>query len=250
MIQSSIGDTSKIQNGVQIMHGTFEDFSVEDILQVLGLSRQYLCLRVNDQQNIYFLLVVKAGQVLDARANTGDHGVSSLTWLMRHTQQRRSLEFSVLHLDHYPVGLSPIGTLSDFYNRARATIQQTQINIPANHPTSRAASPPSPIKLNPAQSSQSRPLDAHPTHAHTAHSVASTAVDFSPILEQLNLIITTLQPLSTFPQRADHSHDHLTSILDKQRQDLHIALDRLTACQTTTSSIDGTPPTPPPTPHR
>lgn len=104
---------------VQIMAGTFDDFSFDDVIQVLSLSRQCLRLLVRQGEAAFGEVLLKAGQVLSARTpNTTDPAQVFMT-LGGHALPGSGLSFAVYHTQ--PDGPYPParGRLADLYALAR-----------------------------------------------------------------------------------------------------------------------------------
>jgi hypothetical protein len=271
--------------GTQIMRGTFADFSVEEVLQVLGLSRQCLSLHVTTAASRCCALLVKAGQVLSAQTDNADEGVAAFIWLMRNVKRDAQHLFTIAHLEQPPTLGLPIGSLSDLYAGARAALSLSGENpLPGRAPEQQAPKAPSPAlappkgakgqgaplsaaqnqatspslvappraQASPAHSSPA-PLPSHPRPAqpttsplqrprgdaehhdpHDGSGIASTAIDLSPMIEQLGAILSLLQ--STHGKLTDLQTS--TAAIDRQRADFNHATERLGAASATLSSID------------
>jgi hypothetical protein len=269
------------QLGTQIMRGTFADFSVEEVLQVLGLSRQCLSLHVTTAASQRCALLVKAGQVLSAQTDNADEGVAAFIWLIRNVQRDAQHLFTIAHLEQPPTLGLPIGSLSDLYAGARAALSLSGENplpgrAPERHqapqapaaasarpqaakglgvqlsasqnqatapsmvapPRSQASLAHVPTPPRPAQPPTSplhRPRgDAEQGDPHDGSGIASTAIDLSPMIEQLGAILSLLQ--ATHGKLTDLQTS--TAAIDRMRADVNHATERLVTSASTLSSID------------
>ncbi|MCA9648932.1 MAG: DUF4388 domain-containing protein, partial [Myxococcales bacterium] len=101
-----------------LMEGTFESFSIDEVLDVVGLSRQTMEVVLEDESR-RGNIVVKAGQVLSANAPP-DHGRGAFHALYQQPGQ----SFTVWRRSEAP-GES-IGTLSDLIEESRHAPPTTQ----------------------------------------------------------------------------------------------------------------------------
>ena len=106
-------------NDVQIMAGTFDDFSFDDVIQVLSLSRQCLRLLVRQGEAAFSEVLLKAGQVLAARSPTSNDPAQVFMVLGGQARPGSGLSFAVYHTQ--PDGPFPParGRLADLYALAR-----------------------------------------------------------------------------------------------------------------------------------
>ncbi len=110
-------------NDVQIMAGTFDEFSFDDVVQVLGLSRQCLRLLIRRGEVAFSEVLLKAGQVLEARMPTSSDPDNVFKALFGTAVQGSGLSFAVYHTE--PTGPFPMPRcrLQEVYERVKATGQ-------------------------------------------------------------------------------------------------------------------------------
>ncbi|MBX3657391.1 MAG: hypothetical protein KF740_03040 [Ramlibacter sp.] len=110
-------------NDVQIMAGTFDDFSFDDVVQVLGLSRQCLRLLIRRGEVAFSEVLLKAGQVLEARMPASSDPDNVFKALFGTAVQGSGLSFAVYHTE--PSGPFPMPRcrLQEVYERVKATGQ-------------------------------------------------------------------------------------------------------------------------------
>ncbi|MGE0331643.1 MAG: hypothetical protein AB7P37_13205 [Ramlibacter sp.] len=107
-------------NDVQIMAGTFDDFSFDDVVQVLGLSRQCLRLLIRRGEVAFSEVLLKAGQVLEARMPTSSDPDNVFKALFGTAVQGSGLSFAVYHTE--PTGPFPMPRcrLQEVYDRVKS----------------------------------------------------------------------------------------------------------------------------------
>ena len=108
-----------------VMSGDFKTFSFEEVLEVVGLSRQQMVITVSDAQSSALgKIVIKAGKVLDAHSTKAGKGKGALLELMA----RPGHSFEVHRLQHSAnlATAQPIGALGalieEFKERAREIV--------------------------------------------------------------------------------------------------------------------------------
>lgn len=118
-------------NDVQIMAGTFDDFSFDDVVQVLGLSRQCLRLLIRRGEVAFSEVLLKAGQVLEARMPTSSDPDNVFRALFGTAVQGSGLSFAVYHTE--PTGPFPMPRcrLQEVYERVKAMGQAAAAPRPA-----------------------------------------------------------------------------------------------------------------------
>lgn len=67
----------------QIMKGNFNEFTLDEVVHVIGLSRQALRLEISSSGAELATVDVKSGQVLAARTPTGLNGVDVFAWMLK-----------------------------------------------------------------------------------------------------------------------------------------------------------------------
>ncbi|MES2975612.1 MAG: hypothetical protein V4757_18480 [Pseudomonadota bacterium] len=107
-------------NDVQIMAGTFDEFSFDDVVQVLGLSRQCLRLMIRKGEVALSEVLLKAGQVLEARMPTSSDPDNVFSALFGTAVHGSGLSFAVYHTE--PTGPFPMPRcrLQEVYERVKA----------------------------------------------------------------------------------------------------------------------------------
>ncbi|HSV79488.1 MAG TPA: hypothetical protein VLK85_09825 [Ramlibacter sp.] len=110
-------------NDVQIMAGTFDDFSFDDVVQVLGLSRQCLRLLIRQGEAALSEVLLKAGQVLEARMPMSSDPENVFKTLFGTAVHGSGLSFAVYHTE--PTGPFPMPRcrLHEVYARAKSAGQ-------------------------------------------------------------------------------------------------------------------------------
>lgn len=110
-------------NDVQIMAGTFDDFSFDDVVQVLGLSRQCLRLLIRRGEEAFSEVLLKAGQVLEARMPASSDPDNVFKALFGTAVQGSGLSFAVYHTEPTGPFPTPRCRLHEVYERAKSTGQ-------------------------------------------------------------------------------------------------------------------------------
>ena len=105
-----------------LMEGTFESFSIDEVLDVVGLSRQTMEVVLEDESR-RGNIVVKAGQVLSANAPP-DHGRGAFHALYQQPGQ----SFTVWRRSE-----APGGNDGQIRNRSRAELPGRAIQVKARH---------------------------------------------------------------------------------------------------------------------
>ena len=100
---------------IRLMAGTFADFSADEVLNVLAMSRQCLRLFVLGPDAEY-TVTVKAGQVLDAQGGA-EEGESAFIAMWSSISD--SWLFEIYHVDWTGPFPTPIGCVDGFGERAR-----------------------------------------------------------------------------------------------------------------------------------
>ncbi|MES2510581.1 MAG: hypothetical protein V4625_11675 [Pseudomonadota bacterium] len=105
------------------MAGTFDDFSFDDVVQVLGLSRQCLRLLIRRGEAAFSEVLLKAGQVLEARMPQSSDPDNVFKALVGTAVHGSGLSFAVYHTE--PTGPFPMPRcrLQEVYERVKATGQ-------------------------------------------------------------------------------------------------------------------------------
>lgn len=109
---------------VQIMAGTFDDFSFDDVIQVLSLSRQCLRLLVRQGEAAFGEVLLKAGHVLAAHGPNTTDPAQVFMALGGRAVPGSGLSFAVYHTQ--PDGPYPParGRLADLHALARRAATQ------------------------------------------------------------------------------------------------------------------------------
>ena len=110
-------------NDVQIMAGTFDDFSFDDLVQVLGLSRQCLRLLIRQVEASLSEILLKAGQVLEARMPSTSDPENVFTALFGSAVHGSGLTFAVYHTEPTGPFPTPRCRLEDVYHRVKSAGQ-------------------------------------------------------------------------------------------------------------------------------
>ncbi|MES2946080.1 MAG: hypothetical protein V4772_24695 [Pseudomonadota bacterium] len=118
-------------NDVQIMAGTFDDFSFDDVVQVLGLSRQCLRLLIRQGEAAFSEILLKAGQVLEARMPLSSDPENVFKALFGKAVSGSDLSFAVYHTE--PTGPFPVPRcrLQEVYERVKSASQPILAKSPA-----------------------------------------------------------------------------------------------------------------------
>lgn len=101
-----------------LLEGTFSDHSLDEVLDVLSMSRQLMQLAIHRADNTIAALVVKAGHVLGAVDHrAGVSGPQAFEAIVADPGER----FDVVRLKAPPALPAAIGTLAEMLEAARAT---------------------------------------------------------------------------------------------------------------------------------
>ena len=184
------------KNDVQILSGSFDDYSFDDVMQVLGLSRQCLRLKVKRGDSPLSEVVLKAGKVLDARMPPNQTDPLQVFQAINGGAVRGSgVTFIVYHTE--PTGMfpAPCGELAELYDKVKAA--------PAPQPPKPDAAPPAPAaKAEPNYTPTMQiPASALPAPATAAPPQAtpapiSSASDISALANIVaKMVLAELQPL-------------------------------------------------------
>jgi hypothetical protein len=210
-------------NDVQIMAGSFDDFTFDDVIQVLGLSRQCLRLLVRHGEAAISEVLLKAGQVLDARMPASSEPDEVFQALSGSAVSGSGLSFAVYHTEPTGPYPAPRGRLSDLYEGTRGAAQQAQ-QAPAAPLRTRATDA---VEKTMVLDRRSMQPQAQPAPAWSAPQPAAlTHPATMPVLATETLskaMVADLQPLL---------HQELTGVLAQlreQAQVLHTLDGRLQA---------------------
>ena len=107
------------QREMRIMKGSFDEFSIEEVIQVINLSRQCLRLLVHRHQTCVCEVIAKSGQVLKARAVGQSDAAASFAWLIQSARKGAGMYFEIYHLEHTSSFPRPIASLSELYHLAK-----------------------------------------------------------------------------------------------------------------------------------
>ena len=180
-------------NDVQIMTGTFDEFTFDDVIQVLGLSRQCLRFLVRRGEAAVSEVLLKAGQVLDARMSSSSEPEKVFISLSGSAVRGSGLSFAVYHTQPTGPFPLPVARLSDLYARSRQAGRPVD-TASANEPTLRlapeqaqaaapAARPPASPSISPSQPDHMLPTVTLPAMSADTLSKAVLA-DLQPVLRQ------------------------------------------------------------------
>jgi hypothetical protein len=119
--QAALSPSGFGTNDVQIMAGNFEEFSFDDVVQVLGLSRQCLRLLIRRGDANFSEILLKAGQVLEARIPSSMDPERVFLMLDGTAVPGSGLTFAVYQTE--PTGPFPVprASLTDIVQRVRQT---------------------------------------------------------------------------------------------------------------------------------
>ncbi|TWO65511.1 hypothetical protein FN976_27275 [Caenimonas sedimenti] len=211
-------------NDVQIMTGTFDEFTFDDVIQVLGLSRQCLRFLVRRGESAVSEVLLKAGQVLDARMSSSSEPETVFVSLSGSAIRGSGLSFAVYHTQ--PTGPFPLprARLSDLYARSRRVQPQS---VSANEPTLRltaqqAQAPAAAAQAPAAQATApaARPPAAAATPDHLLPTVSLPATSADTLSRA---VLADLQPVLRQELQA------AIQMLREQSQALHTLDGRLQA---------------------
>jgi len=101
----------------QVMEGAFSEVSIDEVLQVISLSRQVLEVVLSDDAGTVGTIVVKSGQLMDAVAiRQSLEGVAAFSWLVAHP----GTAYSVLRRTGVKPDQAPLGHLATLTREAAA----------------------------------------------------------------------------------------------------------------------------------
>lgn len=132
---------------IGVMRGDLRDFDLTQVLQVVGIGRQYMCVEVREQSSVLGSIFVKAGHVLKVDA-PGAQGREALFDLIAHSEG----QFHVFRMETPDILPEPIGALHGLLIEARndnakdaPSQSQTHVSVPpdAGIPRSSTDSEPS-----------------------------------------------------------------------------------------------------------
>lgn len=213
-------------NDVQIMAGSFDDVSFDDVIQVLGLSRQCLRLLVRRGEAAFSEVLLKAGQVLDARMLSSSDPSQVFVALNDNAVRGSGLSFTVYHTQPTGPFPSPRARLSELYARAK------QPAAPAPAPMAPVADAPQPtLRLTPtelrAMVSPAQPAPPRPVAA-PVDSIPSQKADY-------------FQPTATYPALAPEALGKavVAELQPVLRQELQAALAQLREHGQALHTLDG-----------
>lgn len=152
-------------NDVQIMAGNFDEFSFDDVIQVVGLSRQCLRLMIRRGGATYSEVLLKAGQVLEARMPSSSEPESVFRSLFGFAVKGSGLSFSIYHTEPTGPFPAPRATLVELVERAR----QAAVPAPAA-----PAGPEATLRLSPQALAAAMPSGPPTPQAAAAASASPT----------------------------------------------------------------------------
>ncbi len=129
------------RNDVQILSGTFDDFSFAEVLQVMGLSRQCLRFLVNQSGSVWSEILVKAGRVLFARAGNECEPQQVFRVLAYSAVKGSGLAFAVFHTEPTGAYPEPVGELARLCDAASASASASAISAAASQVSTPSISP-------------------------------------------------------------------------------------------------------------
>lgn len=210
-------------NDVQIMTGTFDDFTFDDVIQVLSLSRQCLRFLVRRGEAAVSEVLLKAGQVLDARMPSSSEPEQVFHSLTGSAVRGSGLSFAVYHTQ--PTGPFPVprARLVDLYARSKQGGGAVTKPAPVGEPTLRltpqqAKAAPAAAPLAPAPAA--RPVTASTLPDHVLPTVTLPALSPDTLSKA---VVADLQPLIRQEVQAAMAQ------LREQSQTLHTLDGRLQA---------------------
>jgi hypothetical protein len=209
-------------NDVQIMTGTFDEFTFDDVIQVLSLSRQCLRFLVRRGEAAVSEVLLKAGQVLDARMPSSNEPEQVFDTLTGSAVRGSGLSFAVYHTQ--PTGPFPVprARLADLYARARSGGAAAAKPAPVGEPTLRLAPRQAQVQAQPAPApvAAARPVPATTAPDHLLPTVTLPAVTPDTLSKA---VLADLQPLLRQEVQA------AVALLREQSQTLHTLDGRLQA---------------------
>ncbi len=115
---------------VGVMRGTLQDFDLAQVLQVVGIGRQYTGVEVRDDVAVRGTIFVKAGKVVRVEAE-GEEGRDALRKLFR----RNAGEFLVYRTETPESLPEPLGAVSGLMLEATGWPRSSPTNAPAFAPS-------------------------------------------------------------------------------------------------------------------
>ncbi len=98
------------QQGTIVMEGTFDEYNLQELLEVTSLCRQLIQVTLFNATIPQGLILMKAGKVLDVKLGNGEKGLLAFARLLNHTFEA----FKVLKFKSKGLNLpNPIGSLID-----------------------------------------------------------------------------------------------------------------------------------------
>jgi len=183
------------KNDVQILAGSFDDYSFDDVMQVLGLSRQCLRLRVKRGDAPLSEVVLKAGKVLDARMPPDQTDPLAVFQAINGGAVRGSgVNFIVYHTEPSGVYPAPCGELAELYEKVKTAPGAHAAPKPPAQPAAPAATPGKPDSL------YARTLEISASHALAAPAqpamAPASALDISALANIVaKMVLADLQPM-------------------------------------------------------
>lgn len=180
------------KNDVQILAGSFDDYTFDDVMQVLGLSRQCLRLRVKRGDAPLSEVLLKAGKVLDARMPPNQTDPFVVFQAINGGAVRGSgLNFTVYHTEPTGTYPAPCGELVDLYNKVKAAPQPQPAAPISQQPVSAPA-----VETAYAPTMQISSAGLAPAQASATQLPFSNAADISVIANIVaKMVLSELQPL-------------------------------------------------------
>lgn len=201
------------KNDVQILAGSFDDYTFDDVMQVLGLSRQCLRLRVKRGDAPLSEVLLKAGKVLDARMPPNQTDPLVVFQAINGGAVRGSgVNFIVYHTEptgEYP---APCAELIDLYNKVKASPAPK----PVAQPLPAAAAEPAYVPTVQISSTGLAPAQSAAPESAVTQAAISSASDISVVANIVaKMVLAELQPLIRQELQA------LTQQLNEQAQLTH-----------------------------
>jgi hypothetical protein len=178
------------KNDVQILAGSFDDYSFDDVMQVLGLSRQCLRLKVRRGDAAMSEVLLKAGKVLDARMPPDQTDPLQVFQSINGGAVRGSgLNFVVYHTEPTGAFPAPCAELAELYEKVKSAAPQ---------PPRQPAAQPAPAATTESYYAPTVQMPAHAASAHRDDTKAtiSSASDISIVANIVaKMVLAELQPL-------------------------------------------------------
>ncbi len=114
--------------GVRIMRGDFGSFSLEEVVDVLALSRQYLRLDVFTNSTKTLALIVKSGQILIAQNSSGGRGIDALE-VLKDFRYIPENSFEVFHMKTAFRVEEPLTELSSIFQHTSRSPKSRAVTI-------------------------------------------------------------------------------------------------------------------------